>query len=105
LWRVADRPTADFMKRFYEHLANGETKSEALRSAKLSFLRSSSEWAQPQYWAAFVLNGDGQNAIRPVASWTWLLAPAGLAFLAITVLARYRRAPADQSLRNQKQPM
>ncbi len=83
LWRVADGPTADFMRLFYAQLAHGAAKAEALRSAKLSFLRSGSELAQPRYWAAFVLNGDGQSPVRPVLSWAWVIAAALLVGLAL----------------------
>jgi CHAT domain-containing protein len=78
LWRVADRPTAELMRRFYVHLARGEAKAEALRAAKLSFLHSNSPLSQPQFWAAFVLNGDGQVPIGFVWPWAWLLVPSGL---------------------------
>ena len=95
LWRVADAPTAELMKRFYGHLARGESKAEALRAAKLSFLHSGSKLALPRYWAAFVLNGDGQLPIRPVWSWGWLLTPLGVLVLAAALLLRFRaRAPA-----------
>ena len=67
------------------HLAQGETKAAALRAAKLSFLRSGNQLAQPQYWAAFVLNGDGRVPIPRVFSWMWIAAAAilvgGLIFL------------------------
>jgi CHAT domain-containing protein len=77
LWRVADRPTADFMKQFYYGLAHGESKAGALRSAKLRFLRSGSRLAEPQYWAAFVLTGDGAAAIpRVIPAGTWLIGVA-----------------------------
>ncbi len=76
LWRVADAPTADFMRRFYLRLAQGETKAAALRAAKLSFLRSGNQLAQPQYWAAFVLNGDGRVPIPRVIPWLWVAAAA-----------------------------
>ena len=58
LWRVSDEPTRDFMKQFYFELNRGETKGQALRLAKLRFLRSGSALAHPRYWAAFVLIGD-----------------------------------------------
>ncbi len=94
LWRVADAPTADFMRRFYLRLAQGETKAAALRAAKLSFLRSGNQLAQPQYWAAFVLNGDGRVPIPRVIPWPWIAAAAiligGLIFL-------YRRRSIYQS--------
>src|SRR6185369_3569649 len=85
LWRVADAPTADFMRLFYLHLAKGEPKATALRAAKVNFIRSGSQLAEPRYWAAFVLNGDGRIPIRRVLSWMWISAAAillgGLIFL------------------------
>ena len=89
LWRVADRPTADFMKLFYQRLAKGDSKAQALRVAKLSFLRSGQDLAQPRYWAAFVLNGDGQTPVRAFVSWWWAVSGAMLA-AGVTALARRR---------------
>jgi CHAT domain-containing protein/tetratricopeptide (TPR) repeat protein len=89
LWRVADGPTADFMRTFYLHLGRGEAKAEALRRAKLSFLRSPSSLALPVFWAAFVLNGDGESSLRPVASWMLLAVPAFAVLLCF--IALYRR--------------
>ena len=56
LWDVNDKYTSYFMKSFYEHLADGNSKSEALRLAKLDFIRKYS--ANPYYWSAFVLSGN-----------------------------------------------
>jgi tetratricopeptide (TPR) repeat protein len=84
LWPVEDRATAEFMRTFYQHLAAGDAKAEALRMAKLNFLRRNGPWSQPLYWAAFVLNGDGQNPIQPVLSWTWIV--AGVLAIAVAVL-------------------
>jgi CHAT domain-containing protein/lipopolysaccharide biosynthesis regulator YciM len=84
LWRVADRPTAELMKIFYAHLARGETKADALRAAKLSFLHSGSALSQPQFWAAFVLTGDGQAPLGRVWSWAWLIVPAVMLAAAIS---------------------
>lgn len=94
LWRVADRPTAEFMKQFYFALANGESKAGALRSAKLRFLRSNSPLADPRYWAAFVLTGDGSSPIPRAISWTTcLIAAVGLlvTFAALSTLLRAAR--------------
>jgi hypothetical protein len=59
-------------------LSQGQTKTAALRSAKLAFLRSGSPMQRPQYWAAFVLNGDGWNRGPRVVGWSILLAGAGM---------------------------
>jgi CHAT domain-containing protein/tetratricopeptide (TPR) repeat protein len=100
LWRVADRPTTEFMKQFYFELGGREPKAEALRLAKLRFLRSGSALRHPRFWAAFVLNGDGLRPIPRRFSWNGLLAPAALVLLATAALAGRRRPrPRRESVR------
>ena len=72
MWRVADAPTANFMRQFYYFLAHGATKAEALQAAKLQFLRSNSALSSPRYWAGFVLNGDGWDTTVRVISWSMI---------------------------------
>ncbi|WP_412061427.1 CHAT domain-containing protein [Rubrivirga sp. IMCC45206] len=58
-WAVADRATATIMSTFYEKLADGLPKDEALRQAQLLYLASSEGLlASPFYWAAPVLSGS-----------------------------------------------
>ncbi|MEP6678921.1 MAG: CHAT domain-containing protein, partial [Betaproteobacteria bacterium] len=57
LWPVADRPTADFMRRFYARLAQGAAPDVALARTKRDFIRSRS-FSAPFYWAPFVLYGN-----------------------------------------------
>jgi tetratricopeptide (TPR) repeat protein len=92
LWRVADQPTTGLMKQLYFELNRGEPKAEALRQAKLKFLRSGGALAHPRYWAAFVLNGDGLDPIPRVFSWSSVLlsAASALFFLGATVGRRRR---------------
>jgi len=93
---VPDQPTADFMKQMYYYIAEGQTKAEALRLAKMQFLKSGTLLARPRYWAPFVLNGDGWNASRRVIPWS-TLAGAVAVLLALVSLAlwwgkrRFRR--------------
>ena len=68
LWKVDDKATAEFMTRFYSRLASGDRKDDALREAKLAFVRSTSA-SHPAYWAAFVLNGDAASPIPYVVKW------------------------------------
>ena len=81
LWTVADRSTAELMKRFYGHLKGGMPKDEALRAAQVELIRAvggpnanSAEtrgvkglarseamppsFASPFHWGAFQLVGD-----------------------------------------------
>jgi len=86
LWRVADQPAADFMKQFYYFLAQGQTKAAALRSAKLAFLHSNSTLSRPQYWAAFIMTGDGWQPCAQVVPWSAVAAAAGI-LLSLAALA------------------
>ena len=95
LWRVADEPTATFMKQFYYFLSKGQSKAGALRSAKLELLHSRSALAHPRYWAAFVLTGDGLTGLPLAIPWgIVLLAAAGIvAAIALIALKAFRAAP------------
>ena len=56
LWEVNDKYTSELMKLFYENLSSGMNKSEALRQAKIKFIKEYS--ANPFYWSAFILSGN-----------------------------------------------
>src|SRR5437867_977445 len=92
MWRVADRPTADFMQVFYHHLQGSVPRDEALRRAKLRFLHTPSGLADPHFWAAFVLTGDGLHPVPRAGTWNAVaLVAAGLAAVLITATRLYRR--------------
>lgn len=59
LWKVDDTATQKLMTEFYKHYLSGKSKQESLHLAQES-LRKSSEYSDPQYWAAFILL-DGLN--------------------------------------------
>ncbi|MDR3610025.1 MAG: CHAT domain-containing protein [Ignavibacteriaceae bacterium] len=56
LWEVNDKYTSKFMTLFYQKLSDGLDKSEALRQAKIEFIKEYSP--NPYYWGAFILSGD-----------------------------------------------
>ncbi len=60
LWNVNDYSTSEIIQSFYQYLKNGQTKSEALRQAKLDYLANQHEnnLRHPKYWAALVLQGN-----------------------------------------------
>lgn len=58
LWNVDDRATAELMSRFYRGMIkDGLRPAAALRAAQLAMLQQK-QWAEPYYWAAFVVQGD-----------------------------------------------
>ena len=57
LWAIDDEATMEFMRRFYQHLADGKSTSVALHQAMKS-LRETDKFDAVKYWAPFVLIGD-----------------------------------------------
>jgi CHAT domain-containing protein len=58
LWQIDDRASAEFMKRFYQQmLVEKLAPAAALRAAQVSMLKDQ-RWNQPQYWAAFTIQGE-----------------------------------------------
>ena len=60
LWELEDRSTAHLMKIFYDHLAQGEPKAAALRTAQMELVR---EGVSPYYWASFQVVGDPSGSL------------------------------------------
>lgn len=59
LWEVSDRSGALLMKNFYKQLKQGKVKSEALREAKLNFIKGADQLkAHPYFWSSYVAIGD-----------------------------------------------
>ncbi len=65
LWKVDDEATAELMKLFYTNMLQHEMPpAEALRAAQSS-IRQRPEWRSPYYWAAFTLQGEYRQIIKP----------------------------------------
>ena len=70
-WEINDESSAAIITRFYFHLSKGNEKNEAMRLAKLEYLKKSSPaFTNPYYWAAYEVLGDdapvARNTIRSV---------------------------------------
>lgn len=96
LWKVPDQETKSIMIDFYKYLRKGENKSEALRHAKLNYLKenSSGKLSHPYFWSGFVVNGntDGIEAIGFLYSWGWIaLALVGTLLIGFFILRSRRK--------------
>jgi CHAT domain-containing protein len=58
LWKIDDRATAEFMRRFYRALLGQKMRpAAALRAAQLE-MRNHQRWSSPYFWAAFQIQGE-----------------------------------------------
>ncbi len=87
LWRVPDKETKDIMVQFYKNLKEGETKSKALKNAKLAYLNTTKDanLKHPYYWSGFVLNGN-TDSLSPKTSKKNLYCVGGVAFIGLMFL-------------------
>jgi len=59
MWAVDDVSASSVIHSFYKNMRGGQTKSSALRNARLKFLRTASQGqSHPYYWSALVIYGD-----------------------------------------------
>jgi len=75
LWPVKDRTTPVLIKSYYDNMAAGMDKCEALRQAKLDYLEYDELFAHPYYWSGFIYAGDRESLALEMRSGFpyWLL--------------------------------
>ncbi|MFK7922657.1 MAG: DUF2225 domain-containing protein [Bacteroidia bacterium] len=76
LWRIPDgEANQDLLPNFYQALKDGQTKSEAMRSAQLAQVNEAfvDQLAHPFFWAAFTPIGDMRPLQQKTFSCWWLL--------------------------------
>lgn len=92
LWNIDEKVSAEIITCFYEYLADGLPKHEALRRAKLDHLaHAKDELALPYYWAGLVLVGDVGPVDLPVwPRYRWWVIAAGVLLLGGVAFAWWR---------------
>lgn len=97
LWSVEDYAGVELMTSFYSALAEGKTKDEALRYAKLNYLRSSDQLkAHPHFWAAYVNIGDTTpiHISKPMNHlWVFILLSVVFLFILACAFIYMKRRP------------
>ena len=92
LWKVDEKISTQITQDFINYLHEGLPKSEALRQAKLDYLKSADpRLRHPFYWGGMVLMGqDGVVELkRKSANWTFWLLVVGLGLLLFWVRNKY----------------
>lgn len=87
-WEVSDLSAPLIIKYFYEGLKKGLPKSEALRLAKLTFLRSDADniTSQPFYWDYFYVMGDDRPLLSGNTTAEYIYRITGILFLFVVFL-------------------
>lgn len=71
LWPINDKATSVLISEFYNELAAGHGKDEAMRKAKMTYLDKAQHiTAHPFFWASFINLGD-YKPIYLKKSWAW----------------------------------
>ncbi len=85
IWNVNDKATQEILSSFYQNIKNGDTKSQALRKAKLTYLGTHSlSEKSPYYWSSLILIGDTGtiNFHQSYTYWYYIL----IGFVLLTIL-------------------
>ena len=86
LWKVDDLQTARIMPDFYRTLFAGNTKDDALRTAKLNYIHTANSYsAHPYFWSAFILEGTPSAIIdyQTTSRAFWLIAVLSVLYLSL----------------------
>lgn len=104
LWEVNDKHTQFLTNRFFFHLKEGLTKDEALRQAKLDFLKEPAHkyFKHPFYWASLVLIGEPSELLIQKNNLVFTGLMIALFSLIVFIIYRYSRIRKQHSLKLQK---
>ncbi len=82
LWQVPDASTEQIMVLFYKNLKAGQTKSAALKNAKLTFRNKNinNKLSAPYFWAGFVVYGSDTPVVSK-SSYVFLYVLVTVVFL------------------------
>ncbi len=98
LWKVNEQATNAITQQFYHHLVSGMDKAQAMRQAKIDYVRTCADIkVSPYYWAGFVVIGD----ISPFSftrSSLWAIFIIGVsAFLGFILIGYYLKKVVSSS--------
>jgi CHAT domain-containing protein len=91
-WEINDDASASIITRFYLHLSKGKEKNDAMRLAKLEYLKGSSpSFSNPWYWAAYEVLGDNAPVARNRTGFVLVIVSLVMIFTAGILLIYFKR--------------
>jgi CHAT domain-containing protein len=96
LWKIDEQASTMITQFFYDKLAEGMTKDEALRQAKLTYLATAEgRMLAPQYWAGLVIMGNtaaiDMKKKSLIKDYWWVLALLAVAGSTAILFYRHKR--------------
>ncbi|NER14520.1 CHAT domain-containing protein [Leptobacterium flavescens] len=92
LWSIDDKSTSFIVDEFYRNTSSGQSKSQALRNAKLKYLDTySHSEASPHYWASLILLGEDDLLKGTPFNWIPYLLIAALLLIFFIAFRYFRR--------------
>ena len=94
LWNANEQSSNAILTDFYANLNQGQTKSEALKNAKLTYLKThkNSSEASPYYWSSIVLTGNPEILIEKSDLWVYVILGALLILLSVSYIMKQKKA-------------
>jgi CHAT domain-containing protein len=82
MWEIEDKSGTELVKKFYDNLKKGYSKSLALRSARIKYLKESDQLrSHPYFWSSLVVYGDNNplyySSAEIISAALVILIPAG----------------------------
>lgn len=91
-WEINDETSSAIITRFYYHLSKGRGKDEAMRLAKLDYLKNSSPaFTNPYYWAAYEVLGDNAPVTEYIGGKVLIVTVIGLIAVGMVLIYFKRR--------------
>jgi CHAT domain-containing protein len=94
LWQIDEKTSAEITSGFYKNISKGLHKDDALRKAKINYLKKNKgELAAPYYWSGIVLMGSNAPIKTEYTSpfWLYILIAGILVFILAAILWQQKR--------------
>jgi hypothetical protein len=96
LWQVADKSSSELMTSFYKYLRKGKSKQEAMRLAKIDYLKNSDDLtSNPYFWSGFVVLGDSSPVYKRSGLAYWMIVIT--VFIGAILIIQYKRSKGNSN--------